>query len=101
MTGLERGIHAASASHCYWTLKRPEGRAPDQGRDTRPILEGKSSHEPDEGLVRTTLPHPPSPGYGETGWERENRRPIAWYSGGQYQFMGREQGGKKRGTLAV
>ena len=45
---LERGIYAAWASHRYRTLKRPEGRAPVQRRDARPILEVKTSHEPSE-----------------------------------------------------
>ena len=30
-------------------------------------------------------------------WERENRRPIAWYSGQQSWFMDGEQVGKNRG----
>jgi len=74
---LERGIYAASTSHRYWTLKRPEGRAPVHGRDARPILEVRGFHELDEVFVRMSLPHPPShrygaarppsPGYGETG----------------------------------
>jgi hypothetical protein len=37
---VERGIYAASAWPCRFTLKRPEGRAPRSNQDTTPLFTG-------------------------------------------------------------